>query len=345
MSTEISLFTTAGLPRLRVATGGDTPGISPARKISRQVVRHGRMVRRRVEYGTSRRAGRAATVTGTAADVRVAPWLSRATAVSEYEPAATFVHEKVYGLLVSVPSSVEPAKNCTCDTLPSASLALAVMAIVAGAVNGAPEAGAVIATDGGWFEVGGRSDRDIAEGSPSSAFPGGARDGEPDVERRRHRDRLRSDDRPGRAVCRFGGRERRADPADDPEPSRRGRSASRGELLLLAAGNNPSCETRRPRVPDSKAYAWREDPPSAPRASSRRRSPTGRSPAGCPPGPRFLRHPRASDRRNGTHPPCPRCPLPSPRTVTELKTERGAARDRATVPMSSFSHGTRLDAP
>ena len=52
-----------------------------------------------------------------------------------------------------MPSSVEPLKNCTCETLPPGSLALAVIAIVAGAAYVAPEAGAVIVTDGGWFEV------------------------------------------------------------------------------------------------------------------------------------------------------------------------------------------------
>jgi hypothetical protein len=33
-STEISPLTIAGLPRLRVATGGDVPGVDPAVKIS-----------------------------------------------------------------------------------------------------------------------------------------------------------------------------------------------------------------------------------------------------------------------------------------------------------------------
>jgi len=60
-------------------------------------------------------------------------------------------HEKVYGLVVSVPSRVEPAKNSTCEMLPSASLALAAIAIIAGAVKPAPGAGVVMATVGGWF--------------------------------------------------------------------------------------------------------------------------------------------------------------------------------------------------
>ena len=54
---------------------------------------------------------------------------------------------------MSTPSEVEPAKNSTRCTLPSASLALAVMAIGAPALKLAPAAGAVSETLGGWFSL------------------------------------------------------------------------------------------------------------------------------------------------------------------------------------------------
>ena len=48
------------------------------------------------------------TVTLTAVDVVVAPALSRATAVSEYVPAAALLQVAVYGLLESLAISVDP---------------------------------------------------------------------------------------------------------------------------------------------------------------------------------------------------------------------------------------------
>ena len=49
------------------------------------------------------------TVTVTPPDVVVNPALLVALAVRTYVPAATFVHDRLYGLEVSVPISVEPA--------------------------------------------------------------------------------------------------------------------------------------------------------------------------------------------------------------------------------------------
>ena len=52
--------------------------------------------------------GALATVAVAAFDVVVAPELSVATAVIEYVPAATFVHDALYGLDVTVPINVAP---------------------------------------------------------------------------------------------------------------------------------------------------------------------------------------------------------------------------------------------
>ncbi|MNC85421.1 hypothetical protein D3C83_10190 [compost metagenome] len=55
------------------------------------------------------------------------------------------------GLLVSEAMSVVPWKKSTRATVPSASLALALIVIEAGAAYVAPSAGAVSDTVGGWF--------------------------------------------------------------------------------------------------------------------------------------------------------------------------------------------------
>ncbi|WSG38808.1 hypothetical protein OHA72_46675 [Dactylosporangium sp. NBC_01737] len=57
--------------------------------------------------------------------VVVAPRLSTARALTEYEPAATFVQPNVYGDVVSEPSTVEPLRNSTRATEPPGSLAVA----------------------------------------------------------------------------------------------------------------------------------------------------------------------------------------------------------------------------
>src|SRR5205085_7377745 len=74
------------------------------------------------------------TVIDRAADVVVAPALSRATAVSEYVPAATLLHVTLYGDAVADPISVVPLKKSTRAIVPSGSLAVAVSGTVAGAV-------------------------------------------------------------------------------------------------------------------------------------------------------------------------------------------------------------------
>src|SRR4051795_11174036 len=70
----------------------------------------------------------------TAADVVAAPALSVARALTEYVPAATPPHENVYGAVVSEPTTVEPFRKSTRDTVPSASAAVAANATVPGAV-------------------------------------------------------------------------------------------------------------------------------------------------------------------------------------------------------------------
>ncbi len=90
-------------------------------------------------------------VTLTAADVVDAPVLSRATAVSAWVPTGVLFHVTLYGLVVSDPISVAPAKTSTRDTLPSASDAVALTIRLIGAVNVAPFDGAVTDTTGGWL--------------------------------------------------------------------------------------------------------------------------------------------------------------------------------------------------
>jgi hypothetical protein len=98
------------------------------------------------------RLAAAVTVTATAVDTFVVPRLSVAFAVSEYEPAGTFVHCAAYGADVAVPTSVEPPrKNSTFATVPSGSDAEAARGIVAPAANVAPLAGEVSVTLGGWL--------------------------------------------------------------------------------------------------------------------------------------------------------------------------------------------------
>jgi hypothetical protein len=108
MSTVHSPFTADGRPRFCVPTGVAVAGFAPAVKMSSRYVT--------VEWSgdgeNTARFGRvvaALTTIDRAADVVLAPALSRATAVSEYEPAGTFVHVTLYGLVVSEPTSVEPA--------------------------------------------------------------------------------------------------------------------------------------------------------------------------------------------------------------------------------------------
>jgi hypothetical protein len=83
--------------------------------------------------------------------VAVAPVLSTATAVTTWLPEGA-AHVAEYGLLVSEPTFVVPAKKSTRVIVPSLSLAVADNAIEAGAVNAAPFAGPVSVTVGNLFE-------------------------------------------------------------------------------------------------------------------------------------------------------------------------------------------------
>src|SRR5687767_12949604 len=85
----------------------------------------------------------APTVTVRPCDVPVAPLLSVATAVNTYDPTGTALHVMAYGAVLSDPIRVAPAKKSTRLTVPSVSLALALIATVAGARYVAPDAGAV----------------------------------------------------------------------------------------------------------------------------------------------------------------------------------------------------------
>src|SRR5689334_1264275 len=90
------------------------------------------------------------TVIDIPADVVVFPLLSVAVAVSEWKPCV-LVHEKLYGELVSSPTFVPSTRNSTFVTLPSLSLADAVMAITCPTVgNVAPFAGEEMLTVGGF---------------------------------------------------------------------------------------------------------------------------------------------------------------------------------------------------
>src|SRR6188472_1505055 len=87
----------------------------------------------------------------TAALVVTAPALSLARTVSTCLPDATFGHVNEYGAVVARPSTVVPSRNSTCVTLPSGSLALAVIVIVALFGKTAPAAGEVMLAVGGRF--------------------------------------------------------------------------------------------------------------------------------------------------------------------------------------------------
>lgn len=89
-----------------------------------------------------------ATTILTAVEVFVAPPLSVARAVSEYEPVATLDHVIAYGLVVSVPRRVPFEKNSTFLIEPPESVAVAARLMLAPAVNVAPFAGLVRDTCG-----------------------------------------------------------------------------------------------------------------------------------------------------------------------------------------------------
>jgi amino acid permease len=93
------------------------------------------------------------TLTVTALEVAFALWSSVALAVKEYVPGGGFFQVRLYGAVVSDPIKDVPAKNSTFLTVPSLSVALAVMVIVVGAVNVAAFAGAVMLTAGGTLLV------------------------------------------------------------------------------------------------------------------------------------------------------------------------------------------------
>src|SRR5437762_1538317 len=87
----------------------------------------------------------------TAAEVVAAPKLSVALAVIECVPAATLLQVMLYGAAVSVPIKLLSPKKSTLVTVPSGSVAVALIEIVAGAVKVAPLAGEVTLTTGGWL--------------------------------------------------------------------------------------------------------------------------------------------------------------------------------------------------
>jgi hypothetical protein len=70
----------------------------------------------------------------TVADIAVAPLLFVTTAFIAYDPAGTLLQVREYGSVVSELISVEPAQKETLETLPDPPVAVAVSAIVAGAV-------------------------------------------------------------------------------------------------------------------------------------------------------------------------------------------------------------------
>ena len=91
------------------------------------------------------------TVMATAEDVVCIPLLSVARAVTLYVPAGALVQLKLHpsAPFVSWPRRFPFWKNSTVLTVPSLSLALAEIAMLAGALKDAPAVGLVIATDGG----------------------------------------------------------------------------------------------------------------------------------------------------------------------------------------------------
>src|SRR5712692_725419 len=93
--------------------------------------------------------GGVSTIILTAAEVVLAPRLSVAIAVSVCAPAARLARATPKGAAVAVPTSVAPSKKSTLATLPSASPAVAVTVMLAGAMKTALLAGPVIVTVGG----------------------------------------------------------------------------------------------------------------------------------------------------------------------------------------------------
>ena len=87
-----------------------------------------------VTGGTTGGVTAAATVTVTAAEVVMALRLSQARAVMLYVPAGTLLHVAVNGAATTVATTAPFARNSTCVTDPSLSLAFAVNVTDAGAV-------------------------------------------------------------------------------------------------------------------------------------------------------------------------------------------------------------------
>lgn len=93
--------------------------------------------------------GIALTVIAMAADLVVAPKLSVAATLSEWDPAGAFFHKKLYGAVVSWPIFVLATKNSTLLIVPSGSDAAAVIVIKAGTLKVAPSDGLVRVATGG----------------------------------------------------------------------------------------------------------------------------------------------------------------------------------------------------
>ena len=91
------------------------------------------------------------TVTVTAVDVVLPPSASLATAVNEYVPAGAADQVAANGAVVVELIRVVPAKKSTWLKRFSGSEAVALIAIVAGAVNVDAAVGAVSETVGGWL--------------------------------------------------------------------------------------------------------------------------------------------------------------------------------------------------
>jgi hypothetical protein len=90
------------------------------------------------------------TVTVTGKDVVEAPWLSVATAVSTWVPGYRTTAME-WGLAVSLPTELPSTKNSTLATVPSVSLATALIVTLAGDTRESPLAGLVMETEGGTF--------------------------------------------------------------------------------------------------------------------------------------------------------------------------------------------------
>src|SRR6186997_1694298 len=79
----------------------------------------------------------------------MAPMLSVARAVKTWLPTGTFRHVKEYGAVLSWPTRVVPSRNSTLVTVPSESVAVAVILIVGFQGKIAPSMGDVMLTAGG----------------------------------------------------------------------------------------------------------------------------------------------------------------------------------------------------